>query len=61
MELLSDIQRLSKQPTWEDQYLSALAARNDGHPFSQNLSSQLLSALSPSDPRRQLVLTAFPT
>ena len=60
LELLSDIQRLSPTPTWEDQYLSALAARNDGHPFSHNLSEQLLSNLSPSDPRRNLVLSAFP-
>ncbi|MEC7987243.1 MAG: hypothetical protein VX278_18885 [Myxococcota bacterium] len=60
LELLSDIQRLSPSPTWEDQYLSALAARNDGHPFSQRLSETLLSSLSPSDPRRQLVLRAFP-
>ena len=59
-ELLRDIQQMRKHNTWEDQYLSALASRNEGHPFSQNIVRTLLTNLSENDPRRLLVLKAFP-
>lgn len=59
-EILRDIARITRQPSWEDQYLAALAARNEGHPFSQNITKTLLANLSENDPRRGLVLRAFP-
>ena len=59
-ELLRDISRLTQAPSWEDQYLSALAARNEGHPFTQNITKTLLTNISENDPRRALVLRAFP-
>lgn len=59
-EILRDIARITKQPAWEDQYLAALAARNEGHPFSENITKTLLANLSENDPRRSLVLRAFP-
>ena len=59
-EILRDISRITSQPAWEDQYLAALAARNEGHPFSQDITKTLLANLSESDPRRRLVLQAFP-
>jgi tetratricopeptide (TPR) repeat protein len=59
-EILRDISRLTQNPSWEDQYLSALAARNEGHPFTQNITKTLLINISESDPCRALVLRAFP-
>ena len=59
-ELLRDIARISPHTTWEDQYLAALAARNEGHPFSQNITKTLLTNLGEKDPRRSMVLRAFP-
>jgi len=59
-ELLRDIARITSHTTWEDQYLAALAGRNDGHPFSQNITKTLLSNLGEKDPRRAMVLRAFP-
>ena len=45
-EILRDIARITSQPVWEDQYLAALAARNEGHPFSQDITKTLLANLS---------------
>ena len=58
-ELLKEIQRYSQQITWEDQYLSALFARNEAHPFTAHEIQQLISPLGKNDPRREWVNTHF--
>ena len=59
--LLQQLDQYVKTPTWEDKYLSALSARNNAHPFPVELGNNLLRALSPNDPRRELVFQAFPS
>ena len=58
-ELLGRISSMSREPTWEDQYLSALSERNNASPYTRQLSERLMEQLSPSDPRRQWVLASF--
>jgi hypothetical protein len=58
-ELLGRIGSMSREPTWEDQYLSALSERNNASPYTRQLSERLLRQLSPSDPRRGWVQASF--
>ena len=58
-ELLKDIQKHTREITWEDQYLSALYARNTNQPYTTELAKKLLVQLSEQDPRRSLVSSAF--
>ena len=58
-ELLGRISSMSREPSWEDQYLSALSERNNASPYTRQLSEKLLEQLSPSDPRRGWVHTSF--
>ena len=58
-ELLQDLKKHVQSPTWEDQYISALHARNSAQPFAPQLANQLLRQLSPNDPRRGWVERAF--
>ncbi len=59
IELLKQLQGLIQKPTWEDQYLITLQARNNGDSIATSLASQLLSALKKEDPRRHWVEQAF--
>ena len=58
-ELLKDIQKHALEITWEDQYLSALYARNTNQPYTTELAHKLLVQLSEQDPRRSWVASAF--
>ena len=58
-ELLQQLQGLTQKPTWEDQYLITLQARNRGDTIAQSLALKLLAALKEGDPRRQWVQQAF--
>jgi tetratricopeptide (TPR) repeat protein len=58
-ELLKEIQKNSREITWEDQYLSALYARNTNQPYTTELAQKLLLQLSEHDPRRQWVSSSF--
>ncbi len=60
-ELLRDISRANQgPPQWEDRYIAALAARNDGAIGISDMAAQLLRELPAGDPRRSKVATAFP-
>ena len=59
-ELLRDLQKHRKQPIWDDGYISALQARNDGDPELGRHIQRLSSALKPGDPRMGLLNSAFP-
>ena len=58
-ELLKDIQKNSREITWEDQYLSALYARNTNQPYTEELAKKLLVQLSENDPRRHWISSSF--
>lgn len=58
-QLLKDIQQNSKEITWEDQYLSALYARNTNQPYTEELAKKLLIQLSKNDPRRHWISSSF--
>jgi hypothetical protein len=59
-ELLKEIQKHSREVTWEDQYLSALYARNTNQPYTKELALKLLAQLSEQDPRRMWLSSSFP-
>ena len=50
-----------EKPGWEDHYIAALLARNDGNPQAPAMAKRLLDGLGPADPRRALIGTAFET
>jgi hypothetical protein len=58
-ELLQQLRGLVQQPTWEDQYLMTLHARNNGDSVATSLASQLYQVLKDGDPRRAWVEQAF--
>ena len=58
-ELLQQLQGLTQQPIWEDQYLITLQARNSGDSIANSLAIKLLSVLKDGDPRRRWVQQAF--
>lgn len=58
-ELLADLGRYVREPAWEDQYIAALKARNDGLPGVDRLAQLLRDALPEGDPRRQQVHQSF--
>ena len=59
-ELLKDLATHRKQMTWEDAYLDALVARNEGAPSVENKINALTQGLGPNDTRRARVAAAFP-
>jgi len=58
-ELLEQIGRNAKEPTWEDGYLAALAARNNLDPRAEAMAQQLVANLPENDPRRRVISEAF--
>ena len=58
-ELMEKLARHVEQPGWEDHYVAALHARNDGNPQAPMMAERLLDGLQPADPRRALVNRAF--
>lgn len=58
-ELLAELGRNVQEPVWEDQYIAALQARNDGLPGVDRLARLLKDALPEGDPRRRQVHQAF--
>ncbi|MDG1479731.1 MAG: hypothetical protein P8R54_09070 [Myxococcota bacterium] len=60
-ELMNKLSRHVEKPGWEDRYIAALLARNDGNPQAPAMAERLLDGLGPADPRRALVGTAFET
>ena len=59
-ELLRDLEKHRKQPQWDDGYISALQARNDGDPNLGHQVKGLAGALKPGDPRLKVLSNAFP-
>jgi len=59
-ELLRDLHKHVSRPTWEDAYIAALVARNEGQPTVREQVNQLGKNLRPDDPRRARIATAFP-
>jgi tetratricopeptide (TPR) repeat protein len=60
-DLLGQLARNVPQPTWEDRYLAALVARNEGQPHARDLVHRLTAELKENDGRRQRLSRAFPT
>jgi tetratricopeptide (TPR) repeat protein len=58
-ELMEKLARHVEQPGWEDRYISALHARNDGNPQAPGMAERLLDGLQPADPRRMLIDRSF--
>lgn len=58
-ELLADLGRYVQEPVWEDQYIAALQARNQGIPGVDRLAKLLKDALPEGDLRRQQVHQSF--
>jgi tetratricopeptide (TPR) repeat protein len=58
-EVVAMLQGMVQQPTWEDGYVAALAARNDGDLSVADMVAALRSALRPGDPRLALVDAQF--
>lgn len=58
-ELLEQLGRHVKEPSWEDGYLAALAARNNNDPRAGQLAERLTAGLAPGDPRHTIVAQAF--
>lgn len=54
-ELLGDVAKNIDEVTWEDRYLEALVARNDGNMRLEELASALHAALPAGDPRHARV------
>ena len=58
-ELMDKLARHVEQPNWEDQYIAALSARNEGSPKARQMADRLLQELPPADPRRGLIDANF--
>ncbi len=59
-ELLGQLAQNVGKSTWEDRYLAALVARNEGQPHARDLVLRLTAELAPADRRHQRLSTAFP-
>lgn len=59
-ELLGQVRSVAGEPVWEDGYLAALLARNEGDPSALDLAGRLRAQLPAGDPREQLLSGAFP-
>jgi tetratricopeptide (TPR) repeat protein len=58
-ELLSDLRKHVKKPGWDDGFISALLARNQGQPHLGQMVGRLRSNLPDQDPRVERLNTAF--
>ena len=59
-ELLRDLKQHNSKPGWEDAYLQALVARNNGELTVDAQVSHLAQGLRPDDPRMTRLNAAFP-
>jgi hypothetical protein len=58
-ELLADLEKHSKQPTWDDGYISALQARNTADPRLKDQVMNLSRGLQAQDPRLGVLKASF--
>ena len=58
-DLLQKLSNRVQQPLWEDQYLLALQARNEGSPFAKEMAGKLFASLKDGDPRRNWLKESF--
>jgi hypothetical protein len=58
-DLLQQLSGKVQQPQWEDHYLVALQARNEGSPFLKDMTTKLFSSLKDGDPRQTRVKESF--
>lgn len=58
-ELLRDLQRHVSRPGWEDAYIAALVARNEGHPGLEEQVAKLGNGLKPGHPGLARLKSAF--
>jgi len=58
-EVVSLLQGIVQEPTWDDAYVVALAARNDGDPQVSAMIAALRAKLPPGDARLGLLATQF--
>jgi tetratricopeptide (TPR) repeat protein len=60
-EILNELSKHVSEPVWEDGYLAALRARNNGDPVAGELAQSLLKKLKEEDHRRQWIMNSFLT
>jgi hypothetical protein len=58
-ELLGDLRIHVKKPGWDDAYISALLARNEGQPHLGEMVSRLRARINDNDPRAEWLDDAF--
>jgi len=58
-ELLADLRKHVRKPGWDDAYISALLARNEGQPQMKEMVARLRANLPDKDPRIESLNTAF--
>jgi len=58
-ELLGDLRKHVQKPGWEDAFISALLARNEGQPHLPEMVGRLRASLKDNDPRAIWVNDAF--
>lgn len=58
-DLLQKLSNRVQQPVWEDQYLLALQARNEGSPFAKEMAQRLFASLKDGDPRQAWLKESF--
>ena len=59
-ELLRDLEKHRKQPTWDDAYLDALTDRNLGRETVHEKVNRLRASIAPNDPRQTRLTASFP-
>ena len=59
-ELLRDLEKHRKQPTWDDAYLDALTDRNLGRETVHEKVNRLRASIAPNDPRQKRLTSSFP-
>lgn len=58
-DLLQKLSGRVQQPQWEDHYLIALQARNEGSPLLKGMATKLFSSLKNGDPRQGRMKESF--
>ncbi|RME25213.1 MAG: hypothetical protein D6798_09455 [Deltaproteobacteria bacterium] len=58
-EIVGLLANMVQQPTWDDAYIAALAARNDDSPGLPEMVDRLRAGLPPGDPRLELLASQF--
>ena len=59
-ELLRDLEKHRKQPTWDDAYLDALTDRNLGRETVHEKVNRLRASIAPNDPRQTRLTASSP-